>query len=201
MKTIIFILTVMLVGIGFGNFAEARTRHHHHHGHYVSHIHHGHVRLVNEQPIYYSSDNDINSFFMHENPKSVDLKKGAKKVGKFINNTVKAGGNWIAKASQFIGLRASQLGLPSRLWCADFANKITHSGSDRTAKSYLHRGRPAPYGCTNCWAISNRKGGGHVGVVKGYDYHGNPIEISGNYGHKVGVGAHNKNTIIAYRYL
>jgi hypothetical protein len=37
-------------------------------------------------------------------------------------NTVSA--NPIAMASQFIGATASQLGLPNRLWCADFMNKL-----------------------------------------------------------------------------
>lgn len=110
-------------------------------------------------------------------------------------------GNLIAKASQFIGSTASDLGLPKSLWCADFMNKITGAGNDRTAVSYVNKGRKAEHGCTNCVAVTSRRGGHHVGVVKGYDDSGNPILISGNHGHKVGIGKYSKNKVIAYRYL
>lgn len=107
----------------------------------------------------------------------------------------------IAKAESHIGSTASDLGLPSKLWCADFMNKITGSGSDRTAISYTRRGSPAEHGCTNCVAITRRSGGNHVGVVKDYDSHGNPILISGNHGGRVGVGKYSKDKVVAYRYI
>jgi uncharacterized protein (TIGR02594 family) len=74
-------------------------------------------------------------------------------------------------------------------------------GKDRRAISYASRGTPASYGCTNCVAVTHRKGGGHVGIVKGYDVNGNPILISGNHSHKVGIGTYSKNSVVAYRYL
>jgi uncharacterized protein (TIGR02594 family) len=107
----------------------------------------------------------------------------------------------IAKAESYIGSTASQLGLPKRLWCADFMNKITGSGSDRAAISYARRGSPAKHGCTNCVAVTRRSGGNHVGIVKDYDSRGNPILISGNHGGRVGVGKYSKEKVVAYRYL
>ena len=50
-------------------------------------------------------------------------------------------------------------------------------------------------------AVTTRKGGGHVGVVKGYDTKGNPIMISGNHARRVGIGVYAKNRVIAYRYI
>lgn len=118
-----------------------------------------------------------------------------------VNTTVTYSGDLINKASRYIGSSANQLGLPSRLWCADFMNMITRSGTDRRAISYAHRGRPAYHGCVNCVAVTKRKGGGHVGVVTGYDARGNPIIISGNHGRRVGVGVYARNKVIAYRYV
>jgi uncharacterized protein (TIGR02594 family) len=106
-----------------------------------------------------------------------------------------------SRAYKYIGANAHQLGLPSRLWCADFMNMITRSGWSRSAFSYLSRGRPAPYGCTDCVAVTTRKGGGHVGIVTGYDGRGNPVLISGNHGRRVGVGTYSKFAVVAYRYL
>ena len=110
-------------------------------------------------------------------------------------------GNLIAKAESLMGFTARQLGLPPNFWCAYFLNKLTHSGNDGTAKSYLHRGTPAKAGCVGCVAITSRKGGGHVGIVEGYDPHGNPILISGNHGRKVGRGVYAKKSVLGYRYV
>lgn len=106
----------------------------------------------------------------------------------------------IEKARPYIGMNARQLGLPLRLWCADFMNML-FGGKDRRAISYARRGSPASYGCTNCIAVTRRRGGHHVGIVKGYDGRGNPILISGNHGRKVGIGVYSKSVVIAYRYV
>ena len=117
------------------------------------------------------------------------------------NSTNTYNNDLINKASRYIGANASQLGLPTRLWCADFMNMLTKSGTDRRAVSYVKRGRPASHGCVNCIAVTKRKGGGHVGIVKGYDSSGNPIIISGNHGRRVGVGVYARYKVIAYRYV
>lgn len=114
--------------------------------------------------------------------------------------TVAGSGDLVSRAMQHVGKTASQLGLPRRLWCADFMNMLV-GGSNRTAKSYLSRGSQAPYGCTNCVAVTTRKGGGHVGVVTGYDSSGNPILISGNSSNKVRVQSYSKHAVVGYRYL
>jgi uncharacterized protein (TIGR02594 family) len=109
-------------------------------------------------------------------------------------------GDPISTAMQYLGKNARQLGLPPALWCADFMNMI-FGGRDRRAVSYAKRGAPAQHGCVGCVAVTKRKGGGHVGIVKGYDSKGNPILISGNHGRKVGLGKYAKKAVIAYRYV
>lgn len=107
----------------------------------------------------------------------------------------------VSAARRFIGATASQLGLPRSLWCADFMNKITGGGTrSRVAKSYLKYGRAASYGCVGCIAVMTRKGGGHVGVVSGYDKKGNPILISGNSKNRVREHSVSRHRVIAYRY-
>ena len=112
-----------------------------------------------------------------------------------------AGLDLVSAARKFLGATASQLGLPRSLWCADFMNKITGGGTrSRVAKSYTSYGRPAQYGCVGCIAVTTRKGGGHVGVISGYDKRGNPIMISGNYGNKVREHSVPKSRVVSYRY-
>jgi hypothetical protein len=43
-----------------------------------------------------------------------------------------------------------------------------------------------------------RRGGGHVGIVSGIDARGNPIVISGNYGHRVAEASISRGRIYAY---
>lgn len=116
-----------------------------------------------------------------------------------VNNNIPTTG-LAARASRYIGANARQLGLPARLWCADFMNMLV-GGSDRRAISYARRGAPARHGCINCIAVTSRRGGAHVGIVKGYDARGNPILISGNHGRRVGVGVYALNRVIAFRYV
>jgi uncharacterized protein (TIGR02594 family) len=136
-----------------------------------------------------------------ERPRVVKKKKYKKKNVKTKKVNASLGtGPAIDKAQTYIGMNARQLGLPLRLWCADFMNML-FGGKDRRAISYASRGTPAAYGCTNCVAVTRRKGGHHVGIVKGYDGKGNPILISGNYSRRVGVGTYSKSVVIAYRYI
>jgi GTP-binding protein len=60
---------------------------------------------------------------------------------------------------------------------------------------------PEEYSGTAVEAVTKRKGGHHVGIVKGYDQKGNPIMISGNHNRRVGVGVYARNRVIAYRYV
>lgn len=182
--------------------AKTHSRHHHYHNHHHSHYHVYHrqnkrvVAKITENNVdisYYSDNvNDKASFFGNDNKQKTE--------SNIFNFTAKKN-DLINSASKYIGATSGKLGLPHSLWCADFMNLITHSGTDRTAKSYMHRGTPAPYGCVNCVAVTMRKGGGHVGVVSGYDSNGNPIMISGNHGNRVGVGVYAKSKVLAYRYV
>lgn len=117
-----------------------------------------------------------------------------------INTVVKSNDTVINKVSSFINSTARQLRLPPTLWCADFMNLI-FGGSNRMALSYTSRGTAASHGCIGCVAVTKRRGGGHVGVVKGYDKSGNPILISGNHSNRVGVGTYSKHAVVAYRYV
>lgn len=106
-------------------------------------------------------------------------------------------GNLLADAMNFVGMGARQLGLPLSLWCADFINMLTGSGTDRTARSYMKRGTKADPGCVGCVVVLTRTGGGHVGVVKDYDKRGNPIVVSGNStGRKVAIGMYPKQIML-----
>jgi uncharacterized protein (TIGR02594 family) len=149
-----------------------------------------------------TEDESAASFFARERQRVAEqTQQGVRRAFTYTERTIQYGGDLVGKASRYVGANASQLGLPSRLWCADFMNMITGAGTDRRAISYVNRGRPAYHGCVNCVAVTHRKGGHHVGVVKGYDSHGNPIIISGNYKRRVGVGVYARNRVIAYRYV
>ena len=89
-----------------------------------------------------------------------------------------------------VALARSQLGNGAiygrhKLWCARFVNWLLEhagyhgTGSD-TARSFLRFPRTFPQ--VGAIAVLNRKGGGHVGVVTGFDRRGNPVLISGNHG-------------------
>lgn len=115
---------------------------------------------------------------------------------------VHVGGSLVARAEAHLGKTASQLGLPRRLWCSDFMNKIAPGhGTDRRAKSWASAGRPAARGCVGCVAVLTRgRYGGHVGVVKGWSG-GNPIIVSGNHNRRVGIGEYSARRIVALRQL
>lgn len=156
---------------------------------------------------YFNNDYNYNSSYDYVVSKKTYKKKTSNKKHKYNKNTKQkivkntlGSGDLISRAMNYVGLTGPQLGLPSRLWCADFMNMLV-GGKDRRAVSYVSRGSPASYGCTNCIAVTRRKGGGHVGIVKGYDPKGNLILISGNHSRRVGVGTYSKSKVIAYRYL
>jgi uncharacterized protein (TIGR02594 family) len=91
----------------------------------------------------------------------------------------------------------------STLWCARFMNMVLHeagfsgTGSDaaRSFASYGHRVSGPRVGAI---AVMARRGGGHVGIVSGIDKKGNPIVISGNYGHRVAEASISRGRIYAY---
>jgi uncharacterized protein (TIGR02594 family) len=216
MKKLILILAVMLGSVWFTpQSAEARPNKNYHYSqkkvkkHTVKK-----TRVVRQQRqraavvqqpqvnnVVNTEDESAATFFARERQALMEqTQQGVRRAFSYTERSIQYGGDLVGQASKHIGASAHQLGLPSRLWCADFMNKIV-GGTDRRAISFAHRGKPASHGCTNCIAVTRRKGGHHVGVVKGYDAQGNPIIISGNHNRRVGVGVYARNKVIAYRYV
>jgi uncharacterized protein (TIGR02594 family) len=96
------------------------------------------------------------------------------------------------------------------VWCARFMNFVlkrtghAETGSN-AASSFASYGRRVWFPQVGAIAVMKRgKNGGHVGVVSGFDQHGNPIVISGNHnrcsgnGRCVGVGVYPRDRIYAY---
>jgi uncharacterized protein (TIGR02594 family) len=91
----------------------------------------------------------------------------------------------------------------NRLWCAAFMNFVLErtgrrgSGSD-LAQSFASYGRRVSGPQIGAIAVMTRRGGGHVGIVSGFDAAGNPIIISGNHGHRVAESVYPGGRIYAY---
>lgn len=209
MKKITVALAAMLAVCSV-DYASARQHHRHHRGY-----HHSRIattqEAANDPYDIFSGQDSASTEQTWESPRTVEYRvrtrHGYRRIHREYASNDNSDSDWsfgsglASRASQYMGMSAGQLGLPRSLWCADFMNKITHSGKDRTAMSYARRGSPAPYGCTDCVAVTRRRGGGHVGIVTGYDGNGNPILISGNHSHRVGVGTYRRGSVVAYRYL
>jgi uncharacterized protein (TIGR02594 family) len=88
-----------------------------------------------------------------------------------------------------------------KLWCARFVNwLLEHAGyrsiGSDAAKSFLHF--PHTSARVGAIAVLWRKGGGHVGIVSGFDHAGNPVLISGNHGHRVNEATYPRSRVLAY---
>jgi uncharacterized protein (TIGR02594 family) len=111
----------------------------------------------------------------------------------------------LLEALRWRGRTANQIGLPTRLWCADFMNFVirrsggagTHS---RAARSFLTYGKRLDGPRVGAIAIMSRKGAnnGHVGIVRGTDGKGNPIIVSGNHGLTVRQSVYAKERVLGY---
>jgi uncharacterized protein (TIGR02594 family) len=110
------------------------------------------------------------------------------------------GSNVVAEARRYLGGNPTGRG---RLWCARFMNLVLErtghqgTGSDM-ARSFAHYGQRVSGPQVGAIAVMARRGGGHVGVVSGIDAQGNPIVISGNYGHRVREVPMSRGRIYAY---
>jgi uncharacterized protein (TIGR02594 family) len=111
------------------------------------------------------------------------------------------GSNVVAEARRYLGGNPTGRG---RLWCARFMNLVLErtghqgTGSDM-ARSFAHYGQRVSGPQVGAIAVMGRRGGGgHVGVVSGIDAQGNPIVISGNYGHRVREVPMSRGRIYAY---
>ncbi len=111
----------------------------------------------------------------------------------------------LLEALRWRGRSAKQLGLPTKLWCADFMNFVLHKAGgkgtkSRAARSFLRFGKKLDGPRVGAIAIMYRKGpnNGHVGVVRGTDGQGNPIVVSGNHGNLVRQSVYPKSKVLAY---
>jgi len=111
----------------------------------------------------------------------------------------------LLEALRWRGRTAQQLGLPSKLWCADFMNFVLRRAGgkgtrSRAARSFLDFGHKLDGPRVGAIAIFYRGGpnNGHVGVVRGTDGDGNPIVVSGNHGNMVQQSVYPKSKVLAY---
>ena len=111
----------------------------------------------------------------------------------------------LLEALRWRGQNAKQIGLPSKLWCADFMNFVLKRAGgkgtqSRAARSFLDYGRKLDGPRVGAIAIFSRKGpnSGHVGVVRGTDGQGNPIIVSGNHSNEVRQAVYPKAHVLAY---
>jgi uncharacterized protein (TIGR02594 family) len=111
----------------------------------------------------------------------------------------------LLEALRWQGRTAKQIGLPTKLWCADFMNYVLRKAGgkgtqSRAARSFLEYGKRLDGPRVGAIAILYRKGlnSGHVGVVRGTDGQGNPILVSGNHGPTVQQSVYPKAKVMAY---
>ena len=111
------------------------------------------------------------------------------------------GSSVVVEARRWIGTNPT--GRKS-LWCARFMNfvlkRVGLSGtSSDMAKSFASYGKRLSGPKIGAIAVMSRgRGGGHVGVVSGFDSHGNPIVISGNHSRRVAEAVYSRSRIYAY---
>lgn len=111
----------------------------------------------------------------------------------------------LLEALRWRGRTASQIGVPAKLWCADFMNFVlkrtgTRGTNSRAARSFLKYGTILDGPRVGAIAVMRRAGpnNGHVGVVRGTDGKGNPIVVSGNHGPTVMQSTYDKSRVLAY---
>jgi uncharacterized protein (TIGR02594 family) len=111
------------------------------------------------------------------------------------------GSRIVAEARRWIGTNPTTR---ATLWCARFMNFVLErlglpgTASD-VAKSFASYGTRLEGPKVGAIAVMNRgKGGGHVGVVSGFDKDGDPVIISGNHSRRVAEAVYDRSRIIAY---
>jgi uncharacterized protein (TIGR02594 family) len=108
----------------------------------------------------------------------------------------------VSEAGRHLEMTARQLGLPRTLWCADFMNlverRIGRRGTgSRAAMSFAHYGHRLAGPAVGAIATMGRRGGGHVGVVTGFDARTVTV-ISGNHGPTVSESVYARSRIRTY---
>jgi uncharacterized protein (TIGR02594 family) len=183
--------------------ASARSHHggghhaHHasHHAHRHAHAHHGrrHARASR-------FEHGVAAMRTHGLERSHASLRGGSESSGMTGSSGFGGSSVVAEARRYLG--GNPTGRAS-LWCARFMNLVLErtghhgTGSDM-ARSFASYGQRVSGPQVGAIAVMGRRGGGHVGVVSGIDAQGNPIVISGNYGHRVREVPMSRGRIYAY---
>ena len=186
-------LTTALVGAAIlalsFSAAEARPRQHHHHHRgteRMSHAFRHHHQVVQYRRVRFERVPARQFEQVQEQQFSGGFEHG-----------FQTGSGLVHRARQFIGDTAREVGVRSRLWCSAFLRKITGAQDvDDTALSWERHRRIAPQ--VGAVVTMSRRGGGHVGLVSGFDKNGDPIVISGNHGGRVAESIYPRNRIRAW---
>jgi uncharacterized protein (TIGR02594 family) len=105
----------------------------------------------------------------------------------------------IAEARRYLGTNPTGR---ASLWCGAFLDmvlkRVGYKGGGNLASAYAKYGKRISGPQVGAIAVMYRQGGGHVGIVTGFDANGNPIIISGNYNKRVAEAVFPPSRIYAY---
>jgi uncharacterized protein (TIGR02594 family) len=182
--------------------ASARSHHHGggHHAHHFSHHAHRHVHHGRRHARVSRFERGVAAMRTRGLERTqASLMTGSESAGMTTSGGF-GGSSVVAEARRYLG--GNPTGRAS-LWCARFMNLVLErtghhgTGSDM-ARSFASYGQRVSGPQVGAIAVMARRGGGHVGVVSGIDAQGNPIVISGNYGHRVREVPMSRGRIYAY---
>ena len=103
----------------------------------------------------------------------------------------------IEKALSFVGTNPTDW---SHNWCAHFLAWLMPEVAaqlDNPDSALSWAELPHVSARVGSIAVLRRSGGGHVGIVMGFA-DGNPILLSGNHSHRVGIGTYPAGRVVAY---
>jgi len=103
-----------------------------------------------------------------------------------------------SRAASYIGTNPTGWG---HRWCGKFMAMVAPNTAAKLKNPNLARNwatLPRTTAHVGAIAVMGRRGGGHVGIVTGFDENGNPRIVSGNHNHQVGEGVYPKGRIYAY---
>jgi len=109
-----------------------------------------------------------------------------------------SGSSLVERARSYIGTNPTGW---RHLWCAKFLAMIAPGAAARVrnpniARDWASLPHTSPH--VGAIAVLSRRGGGHIGVVSGFDKSGNPVIVSGNHGHRVGESVYPRSRVIAW---
>lgn len=106
---------------------------------------------------------------------------------------------FVAEARRYLGTNPTGR---RDLWCGAFVDlvlkRLGYKGGGNLASAYARYGTRVPGPQIGAIAVMTRVGGGHVGIVSGFDKKGRPIIISGNYKRRVAEVVYPTGRIYAY---